>query len=126
MIIADTDVLIDTLKGKEPSASRVIEELVKGQLATTTITVFELLSGAKRPGQAEKIRQLLRPITIFPLDELASTAAAEMRRHLEKEGQKINVADYLIAGICSVRLAPLMTRNRKHFERIPDLVLCDL
>ena len=42
MIIADTDVLIDTLKGKEPSASRVIEELVKGQLATTTITVFEL------------------------------------------------------------------------------------
>lgn len=46
MIIADSDVLIDALHGKEPSASRIAHEIRQGTLATTSITSFELLSGA--------------------------------------------------------------------------------
>jgi predicted nucleic acid-binding protein len=31
--------------------------------------------------------------------------------------------DYLIAGVCLAHTAILLTRNRKHFERVPGLVL---
>ena len=31
------------------------------------------------------------------------------------------MADYLIAGICRSRSAELLTRNRRHFERVPEL-----
>lgn len=33
------------------------------------------------------------------------------------------MADYLIAGICLSRGSTLLTRNRAHFERIPELRL---
>ncbi|MEE8409096.1 MAG: hypothetical protein V3T05_05790 [Myxococcota bacterium] len=33
------------------------------------------------------------------------------------------MGDYLIAGICVSRRAILLTRNRKHFDRIDELSL---
>ena len=44
MIVADSDVLIDSLRGKEPARSRVELELKTGQLATTAINALELLA----------------------------------------------------------------------------------
>lgn len=126
MIVADSDVLIDTLRGKEPSASRVAQELRKGALATTAINSFELLSGAKADGQRLRVEQLLAPLQILPCDESAAAIAAEIRRKLEAAGNKIGMADYLIAAICVTHSALLLTRNRRHFERVPDLRFEDL
>jgi predicted nucleic acid-binding protein len=36
------------------------------------------------------------------------------------------MADSLIAGIALSRSAILLTRNRRHFERVPDLALAAL
>ncbi len=47
MMIADSDVLIDFLRGKGPAADRMQIEVGTGRLHTTTVTAFELLSGAK-------------------------------------------------------------------------------
>ncbi|MCP4659344.1 MAG: type II toxin-antitoxin system VapC family toxin [bacterium] len=126
MIVADSDVLIDALRGKEPSASRVAQELRKGSLATTSINSFELLSGARADADRVRVEQLLAPLSILPCDESAGALAAEIRRHLEAAGTKIGMADYLIAGICITRSALLLTRNRRHFERVPGLRFEDL
>jgi len=123
MIVADSDVLIDALRGREPAAGRIAEAIRSGSLATTSISVFELLSGAKRPTERSKVERLLRPLVIFPFDERASLAAAQARRSLEATGTGIGMADYLIAGVCLTRSAPLLTRNREHFQRIPGLHL---
>ena len=48
-----------------------------------------------------------------------------MRRALEKAGKGIGMADSLIAGITLAHGASLMTRNRRLFERVPDLKLVD-
>ncbi len=40
--------------------------------------------------------------------------------------QSIGRGIYLIAGICLSRASSLLTRNRKHFERIPGLSLDSL
>ena len=126
MIVADSDVLIDAMNGREPGAERVAEGLRAGTLATTAVSAFELLSGARSPEQREVVSALLAALPILPLDQSASETAAELRRELEAQGQTIGMADYLIAGICLSRSAALLTRNRKHFRRVPALGIADL
>ena len=123
MIIADTDVLIDAMSGVSPAKERIALELRSGTLATTAVTAFELASGARTEGQRRMIEQLLAAMSIIPLDVAAAKDAAELRRTLEAQGAAIGMADYLIAGICRTRAAILLTRNRRHFERVPLLRL---
>jgi tRNA(fMet)-specific endonuclease VapC len=126
MIVVDTDVLIDALRGREPASARVAAGLRDGTVATTAVSAFELLSGARTPAEVEVIETLLAALPILPFDERASTAAGAKRRDLESKGQTIGMGDYLIAGICLSRAASLLTRNRKHFERIAGLSLDSL
>jgi predicted nucleic acid-binding protein len=126
MIVADSDVLIDALRGREPSSSRVLTGLADRSLTTTAVSAFELLSGGRSAEQIDAIEALLAALPILPFDERASQAAAACRRELEGKGSTIGMGDYLIAGICVSRAATLLTRNRKHFERIPGLLLGEL
>lgn len=126
MILADTDVLIDAMHAKEPAYSRISMELGTGRLSTTAITAFELRAGGKTEKQRQKIETLLSALTIIPLDDAAATKAGQTKRTLEAAGIGIGTADYLIAGIALSRSAILLTRNRAHFERVPELILGNL
>lgn len=121
MIIADTDVLIDFLKGAKPHADRVELELKTGGFATTAITVFELLCGARTDRQRKAIDALLAAMTILPFGPQEAKTAAKLRGQLEAEGQTIGMADFMIASICLERSSILLTRNLKHFSRVPGL-----
>ena len=123
MIVADTDVLIDFLGGHEPAAARIALELEGGDLRTTAITRFELLSGARGPKQQRNILELLGVVRTLPLDAAAADRAASVRRALEEKGIGIGMADSLIAGIVLVADGILLTRNRDHFKRVEGLHL---
>lgn len=123
MIVADTDVLIDALRGHEPGRRRLEIELGTGRLATTAVTAFELLSGCRTARESERVETLLAALRILALDEAASRSAADVRRGLERVGTPLALADCLVAGTCLAHDAILLTRNRKHFERVPGLVL---
>ena len=60
-----------------------------------------------------------------PFDARASGNAAACRRDLEAAGRTIGMGDDLIVGICLARAASLLTRNRRHFDRIPDLAVVE-
>ena len=47
--------------------------------------------------------------------------AATIRRDLEARGEPIGMADCMIAAVCMTHDGVLLTRNRKHFERVTDL-----
>ena len=126
MIVADTDVLIDFLAGRNPGAERVAVELDRGLLQTTAVTRFELLSGARNTNQEGAIRQLLAAIPTLSLDQQAADHAARIHRNLQKTGETVGMADSLIAGIILSHGATLLTRNRRHFERVSGLRLADL
>ncbi len=123
LIVADTDVLIDFLRGKGAGADRVAFELARGDLATTAVTVFELLAGAHGKRSVQAVDALLAGLAILPLETEAARAAAEVRRDLESSGLGIGMGDSLIAGICLRNRKILLTRNRKHFERVKGLSL---
>ena len=126
MIVADTDILIDALRGREPAAGRIAAAMAEGRLATTTVNAFELRCGVRTEQEGASVENLLAAMPILPLDDPAARAAAACRRELEPKGQTIGLADYLIAGVCLDHAATLLTRNRRHFERIPGLMLDSL
>ena len=123
MMVADTDVLIDFLAGAEPAAWRIGLELEHQALVTTVITRFELLAGARYDRQRRLIAELLPALPCLPLDEAAADRAAAVRQTLVADGIDIGMGDSLIAGIVLVRRGILLTRNRRHFERVPELAL---
>ena len=123
MIVADTDVLIDFLAGRDPGAGRIALELTTRHLRTTVITRFELLAGARDARQKAAVQQLLDAVPALALDAEAADRAAEVRRVLDEGGTPIGMGDSLIAGIVLANAGMLLTRNRRHFERVPGLSL---
>ncbi|MBI4819948.1 MAG: type II toxin-antitoxin system VapC family toxin [Deltaproteobacteria bacterium] len=122
MMVADSDVLIDYLRGKG-AAARIELELSTGRLATTVVNAFELRAGAPSAKRLNAVEILLDALHILPLDDTAASEAAEIQRELSASGAPIALADCLIAGICRRHGGVLITRNRKHFERVPRLAL---
>ncbi|HXN47147.1 MAG TPA: type II toxin-antitoxin system VapC family toxin [Bryobacteraceae bacterium] len=126
MILADTDVLIDYLAGIQPVKDVVAGYADAGQLQTTAVNCFELLSGAGPGKRGQTVRRLIEVLNVLPLDRTAAERAAEVRRKLERAGRPIGMGDSLIAGIALAHGLPLLTRNRSHFERVENLKLVDI
>jgi predicted nucleic acid-binding protein len=122
VIIANTDVLIDFLRGGG-AAPRVELELSTGSLRTTVVAAFELWQGARTARAEQDVRTLLEALEILPLDARAAELAGGVRRLLLGRGADIGVADSLVAGICLRQDGTLLTRNREHFERVDGLRL---
>ena len=123
MIVADSDVLIDFLRGRGEGARRVALELETRSFGTTAITAFELRSGARTARQRKAVDLLLEAMTVLPFGAEEARIAAEVRQQVESQGQPIGMADYLIAAVCIAADGVLLTRNRKHFERVAGLKL---
>lgn len=122
MIIADTDVLVDFLRGGG-AAARVELELSTASLRTTAIAAFELWQGARTARAEQDVKTLLDALEIVPLDARAAELAGGVRRLLLGRGTAIGVADSLVAGVCLRQDGTLLTRNREHFERVAGLRL---
>ena len=63
---------------------------------------------------------------MLSLDREAATRAAFVRQRLAQDGFSIGMADSLIAGIALTNSMELLTRNRKHFDRVEGLRVVDL
>lgn len=125
MIVADTDVLVDFLRGGG-AAARVELEISTGTLCTTAVAAFELWQGARTTRAEQDVKTLLEALEVLPLDARAAELAGGVRRVLLARGTDIGVADSLVAGICLRQNGMLLTRNREHFERVQGLQLSTL
>ncbi len=124
MIIADSDVLIDFLRGV--GLAGVVETLIRrGRLATTAVSVFELEAGIRDHKQERHVTDLLAGLEILPVDSESARRAGQVHRALARKGITIPPADCLIAGICLELDAPLLTRNRRHFQSFKGLQFYD-
>lgn len=117
--LLDADVLIDYLLD-EGAAIAVAERLKARAAATSAVVVYELTRGIA-DGERDELRQALRGVRVYPLDDRAARKAAELWRHLESKGQRIGDRDVLTAAIALTAGLPLVTRNAHHFRRVPGL-----
>ncbi|MBM3144806.1 MAG: type II toxin-antitoxin system VapC family toxin [Chloroflexi bacterium] len=90
----------------------------------TAINHYELLSVPfLSKNQLISLNQVLLIVEVIPFDKQASERAAQIWNILRTQGKQIGVMDTHIAGICVSLNLPLLTRNVKHFQRVPGLKL---
>lgn len=122
LVVVDTDLLIDFLRGRGEGASLVRDLIVTHRLRLTAVTAFEIRLGADFLARTDEIMRLFRSRTL-PLDVPSALEAGRVHAALVSKGSGIGLADALQAGICLRHGLPFATRNRKHFERVPDIKL---
>lgn len=121
MILVDTDLWIDFFSGADPGASAVERLLRERRALLSVISAFELFCGTHKKRQQEQLESLLRVVPPIDLTRGAALSAARHYKKLRKSGSPIGNQDLLLAGTALDYQLPILTRNRKHFERITTL-----
>lgn len=124
-LLADTDLVIDFLRGRGAGAELLPAWLEARRLRLSVVTLFELRCGKdwSRRDLAIEALFLDGPIVI---DRKAALHAGVIEARLRAAGAPIGVADTLQAGICLSMGLPLATRNHEYFTRVEALQLVDL
>ncbi|MFL5306481.1 MAG: PIN domain-containing protein [Polyangia bacterium] len=121
MIVVDTSVWVEGLRGRQPIAARLAGALDRDDVALPVPVRIELLSGARRTERA----QLRRVLSALPLlvpsaetwpriEEWVATGAAA--------GHRFGVADLLVAAIASENACPIWSLDQD-FTRLAQLGL---
>lgn len=114
MLLLDTTVLIDGLRGK-PAAGRVREAVARGEvLVTTAINVEEIYRGVRADEEAT-VSALFRAIPVIPLVGADGARAGRWRGDYAVRGVTLHQADCLIAAVAARLGARLATGNPKDF-----------
>lgn len=121
-VVADTDVVIDFLRGRGAGAPVVRGLLREGRMLLTAITAFELAAGALQEADQAAVEALCEG-RVVSLGAGAAAKAGEVARTLRSAGTPIGVADTLIAGLCLHHGFALATCDHRHFSRVPGLTL---
>lgn len=121
MIVADTTVFVDYLRGQPDAVRTVRTSLLDGDpLAASVVTRMELLAGV-RDAERPALEAFLDQIPWIPVTtDIADVAGALMQRFLRSHGA-ISPNDYLIGATALVYGTVLWTANRRHFPYLPDL-----
>lgn len=125
LVVVDTDLIIDFLRGRGPGAPLVRRLIEERRLRLTAVTGFELRVGSDFLDRQDEIMRLFRSRTV-PLDLASALRAGAVASDLNSAGTGIGFADCLQAGTCLRHELTFATRNRKHVERVPGLTLLDI
>jgi tRNA(fMet)-specific endonuclease VapC len=117
--VVDTDVLIDYLRGQGPGAD-LLARLGQSGYRVTAVSAFELALGSAHQADPRPVLALLDAPTL-PLTPHGGLRGGEALSTLRREGRAIDVRDALQAGVCLDADLPLVTRNARHFKRVPGL-----
>jgi predicted nucleic acid-binding protein len=124
MIISD--ITIDALTGRK-EVRRTIEMLFARRIGISIATVIEVSEGAFRsPNPVAHLTAFARflvPFDLLMLFEPIAEHCGEIRAHPRRRGQPNSDFDAVIAATALHYSLTLLTFNRRHFERIPDLRL---
>ena len=133
MAVLETTFVIDLMKESKRAragpAVRKLQELAtrREPLRIAIFTLAELLVGVakgSRPQQERKaIEQCVSPFEVLPFERSTAEIFGAIVAELEKRGESISDIDALIASVALEHSEVLVTRNRKHFDRIPGLTV---
>ncbi len=122
--LLDTNILIYTIKNRPPQVREKFNQHL-GQMATSTVTVGELVFGAERSAQPARnlidIEGLFARLHILDFDLRSAQQFGQIRASLYNQGTPIGSYDMMIAGIAKSQGLILVTNNEKEFNRIPGL-----
>lgn len=122
-LLLDTNILIDLFR----RGTVIEDQILKEKLSLSVINYLEIEYGNKnsplRNLQTLRFQQFLEEnnVNVLPVNIKIAKKQVDIKIHLEKKGKKLDDFDLLIAATCLTYDLTLVTRNKKHFERIPGL-----
>jgi tRNA(fMet)-specific endonuclease VapC len=124
--LVDSDIVADWLQGRS-QAVQLLSSLEPQGLAISLITYGEIYEGvlySRDPKASERIfRRFMRDVTILPVNKVVMKRFAYLRGQLRGAGSLIADFDLLIAATAIEYQLTLITRNIRHFDRVPGLSL---
>ncbi|MEK6934144.1 MAG: PIN domain-containing protein [Nanoarchaeota archaeon] len=126
MVCLDTSFAIDVIRGNKIVKPLLEEyEKTKESVYLTTPTIMELVKGAhlsvNTSLEKERIINFLSSLLVLNFNIANAFKAGEIEANLRREGAIIQIEDIMIAATCISKNETLITRNKKHFERIKGL-----
>ena len=126
MIILDSDHWVALLRGRLDLRGRTAPT---EELAMTAVSLAELSHGAHKSARAAdnlaRLDVLAALTAVLPFDEAAARRFGRLKAGLERAGASVGDLDLQIASIALEHGSVLVSHNRRHFERVPELVLDD-
>ncbi len=123
--LLDTNICIDLIRGRSPSAARRLVAQAIEDVAISSLTVAELEYGVAKSRfgamDRERLDQFLTPLQILAFDNAAALAYGRIRADLEKRGALIGPIDLLLAAQAMSLGAVMVTCNRAEFARVRGL-----
>ena len=120
MILLDTNILIEILKGDQATVEKV--QNLTHKTAISSISVMELYYGALNKAELLKLEQFVSLFEIVHLNEAISTQAVKLVKTYAKS-HRLDIPDSIIVSTALVHRCPLFTYNLKDFRYIQDLKL---
>jgi tRNA(fMet)-specific endonuclease VapC len=124
--LVDSDVLIDYLAGRSDAVTLLqdLEPIGLGLSVLSYAEVYEGIYGGRDPNTTERrFRDVLRRMSVFAVSRSIARRGAQVRRDLRARGLPLPMTDVLIAATAIHHDLTLVTRNLRHYERIPNLDL---
>lgn len=129
-ILVDTDAF-SIMLDKRANHEAYARELVGHIPLLCFATIAELRFGAAKAGWGERrnkdLEEMLRRFVVTPYDAQLAIMWGNLRAQAQSTGHALGapeqIHDLWIAATAIYRQAPLLTRNRRHFEGFPGLVL---
>lgn len=120
MILLDTNVLIEILKGHQGTVKKV--EAIREEILISSISVMELYYGALNSIEVRKIEKFTALFSIAHIDSEISIGATQLVKSYAKS-HSLDIPDSLIAATAIKHSCKLFTYNTKDFQYIKKLML---
>lgn len=123
--LLDTNIIVDHLRKK----IKLSENIAKENLAVSIITYAELIYGAYKSSAQKKNLEIIESffkdfsIEIVNLNHDVVQRFGKLKAFLDNKGEKLEDFDILIASTAVSYSYSFITRNLKHYRRIPRLKL---
>ncbi|BDI05661.1 type II toxin-antitoxin system VapC family toxin [Sphaerotilus microaerophilus] len=128
LYMLDTNALYELVRNPHGPLAQKLNTLEPDTVCTSIVAACELRFGAERKASApltQRVDQLLRALTVLPLDTPADEHYADIRATLECSGIPGGNHDLFIAAHARSRGMTLLTRNLREFQRVPGLTVED-
>jgi len=127
MVCLDTSVLVALIRKDQAAIDGLAAEAERGgTVSTTVVSLCELYSGAygsKNPQkELAKVQDLVSDLGLLELDAGAAKRYGELVNDATLKRAAIGDFDLIIASIALEQEEKLVTRNLKHFNRVPGLM----